>query len=99
MVLSSEEYRTINELRTDEYRNYLPFDLHNQKNNSTFAVRNQRRAPAFEADTHYFFVRGCFARCSQIFRQQRPGFVAGPLSLVTWARGKSGQHRALRSRK
>ena len=66
MVLSSEEYRTINELRTDEYRNYLPFDLHNQ---------------------------------SQIFRQQRPGFVAGPLSLVTWARGKSGQHRALRSRK
>ena len=36
MVLSSEEYRTINELRTDEYRNYLPYDLHNQKNNSTF---------------------------------------------------------------
>ena len=75
MVLSSEEYRTINELRADEYRNYLPFDLHNQKNNSTFALRNK------------------------IFRQQRPGFVAGPLSLVTWARGKSGQHRALRSRK
>ena len=36
MVLSSEEYRTINELRTDEYRNYLPDDLDNQKNNSTF---------------------------------------------------------------
>ena len=78
MVLSSEEYRTINELRTDEYRNYLPFDLHNQKNNSNFALRNQK---------------------CKIFRQQRPGFVAGPLSLVTWARGKSGQHRALRSRK
>ena len=44
-------------------------------------------------------VRGCFARCRQINRQQCPGFVAGPLSLVTWARGKSGQHRALRSRK
>jgi hypothetical protein len=40
MVLSSEEYRTINELRADEYRNYLPFDLHNQKNNSNFALRN-----------------------------------------------------------
>ena len=36
MVLSSEEYRTINELRADEYRNYLPYDLHNQKNSSTF---------------------------------------------------------------
>ena len=44
MVLSSEEYRTINELRTDEYRNYLPDDLDNQKNNSNFALRNQRRA-------------------------------------------------------
>ena len=53
MVLSSEEYRTINELRADEYRNYLPFDLHNQKNNSTFAVRYlDSSAPALSL-AHY----------------------------------------------
>ena len=46
MVLSSEEYRTINELRTDEYRNYLPDDLHNQKNNSNFALRNIKKMTA-----------------------------------------------------
>ena len=39
MVFSSEEYRTINELRADEYRNYLPYDLHNKKNNSNFAAK------------------------------------------------------------
>ena len=53
MVLSSEEYRTINGLRADEYRNYLPDDLDNQKNNSTFAVRYlDSSAPALSL-VHY----------------------------------------------
>lgn len=53
MVLSSEEYRTINELRADEYRNYLPFDLDNQKNNSTFAVRYLDSSVLASSLAHY----------------------------------------------
>ena len=53
MVLSSEEKRTIDGLRTDEKGNYLPYDLHNQKNNSTFAVRYlDSSAPALSL-VHY----------------------------------------------
>ena len=53
MVLSSEEKRTIDGLRTDEKGNYLPDDLDNQKNSSNFAVRYlDSSAPALSL-VHY----------------------------------------------
>ena len=49
----AEELRIVDGQRTDEYRNYLPFDLDNQKNNSTFAVRYlDSSAPALSL-AHY----------------------------------------------
>ena len=53
MVLSSEEKRTIDGLRTDEKGNYLPDDLDNQKNSSNFAVRYLDSSVPASSLAHY----------------------------------------------